>query len=153
MGYIRRLLFVFSVWLFCWRLPAQDVFPHDLRLQETKSYSKVELALQSVQNEIDGLRNLAETSLMNSERLTSELEESEMRSSNFESQLKSIGVSFSELSIAYNREKMKNQEKEIKNQKLITTLVIIVSITTLLAISYGVDLLMWLKKKKFLWWG
>jgi len=135
-----------------WLLLASQVLPDadHLRLQEMNLWSRVEFSLQSTQNEIDGLKNLVESLetgwQKDSEKLTGELMLSREDYNKLQLLQENTANSFSALLTDYNTLKA-------QKQKLIITLVIAIGVLALLVINWLADLIFWIKKVKFLWFG
>jgi hypothetical protein len=122
----------------------QDV--NQLRLQEMNLWSKLESSMLSTQNEIDGLQSLVDRLQQDSVRQTNELELSQMDKELVSKQLESTASSFSKLLTDYNSLKL-------SQQKLIKILVIVIAILAVLVINWAIDLIFWIRRRKFLWWG
>lgn len=112
--------------------------------QEMNLWSKLELSLQSTQNEIDGLRSLVNNLQMGSEKLTGELTLSRADYDKLKQLQESTANSYSQLSRDYNNLKVKDAKKD----KWLWTGSIIAIVFLLLK---AVHIVMMFKTKSFSW--
>jgi len=102
-------LSVLCLFLFCLLLSAElsQAALQDLRQQETNLWSKIELSLLSMQNEIDGLQTLVASLQKKLEKLTGALELSQEDYNRLSSLQENTASLLSELSTNYKNLQMK----------------------------------------------